>query len=48
MCCASKFQSSPLTDDTLSDIIKAIENADLCPSNPDEKFISVAKIKEES
>ena len=42
----ARFQS-PLTDDKLSDMIKAIDNADLCPGNPDEKFISAAKDKGE-
>ena len=42
----ARFQS-PLTDEKLSDMIKAIDNADLCPGNPDEKFISVVKDKGE-
>ena len=42
----ARFQS-PLTDDKLSDMIKAIDNADLCPGNPDEKFISVVRDKGE-
>ena len=41
----ARFLSSPLTDDKLLDVIKAIENADLCPGNPDEKFISACKDK---
>ena len=41
----ARFQSSPLTDDKLSDMIKAIDNAVLCPGNPDEKFVSACKDK---
>ena len=41
----ARFRSSPLTDDKLTDVIKAIDSADLCPGNPDEKFISACKDK---
>ena len=39
----ARFRSSPLTYDKLTDII--IDNSDLCPGNPDEKFVSVCKDK---
>lgn len=32
------FRSSSLNDDNLTDVIKAINSADLCPSNPDESM----------
>ena len=42
----ARFRSSPLTDDKLSDnMIKVIDNAVLCPGNPDEKFVSACKDK---
>ena len=41
----ARFQSSPLTDDKLSDMIKAIDNPVLCPGNPDKKFVSAFKDK---
>ena len=41
----AKFRSSPLTEDKLTDVIKAIDSASLCPGNPDEKFVSVCKDK---
>ena len=41
----ARFRSFPLTDDKLSDMIKAIDNAVLCPGNPDEKFVSACKDK---
>ena len=39
----ARFRSSPLIDDKLSDMIKAVDNAVLCPDNPDEKFVSAYK-----
>ena len=42
----ARFRSSPLTDDKFSYVIKAIDNAVLCPGNPDEKFVSACKDKE--
>ena len=44
----ARFQSSPLTDYKLSDIIKAIDNVVLCPGNPDEKFVSACNDNERS
>ena len=42
----ARFRSSPpLTDDKLSDLIKAIDNAVLCPGNPEEKFVTACKNK---
>ena len=41
----ARFRSFPLTDDKLPDLIKAIDNAVLCPGNPDEKFVSACKDK---
>lgn len=39
----ARFPSSLLTDNNVKDVIKAINNADLCPGNPDERFISACK-----
>ena len=41
----ARFRSSPLADDKLSELIMAIDNAVLCPGNPDEKFVSACKDK---
>ena len=39
----AKFRSSSLTDDNLTDMIKAIDSANLCPGNPDERFVTACK-----
>ena len=41
----ARFRSSPLADDKLSELIKAIDDSVLCPGNPDEKFVSACKDK---
>ena len=41
----ARFQSSPLTMTNFQILIKAVDNAVLCPDNPDEKFVSACKDK---
>ena len=38
----ARFQSYPLTD---KDMMKVIDNAFLCPGNPDERFVAACKDK---
>ena len=41
----STFQNSPVTEDKLLELINVIDNAVLCPGNPDEKFTTAVQDK---
>lgn len=43
----SKFSKNIISTDILQELIFTVDEAALCPGNPEEKFVSVCKIKKD-